>query len=256
MRFETFGKLHRSLLPVLVVALTSASARAGYIYDTYHSTGVSDSKKVLQVRPRVDATGQPTDEVEVRTLCAQSGGLRECGDTFVVKKDRLESVAALEQAQYQRLMDSIDNQHKKEKKTEENVQKSLTSVGVALAFPPAAPVAVPLFLFFEGRAISNRYGSQEKNDEASKKPDPRLDSMSASVIKKALSQDVAVSDYRRGDEIELLRSNLKDLFSNASNEQDLLSKNPSVFLGAGKPQELSVAPALSESTGSSSGSAF
>lgn len=252
MRSKVIGNLRLSLLPALVVALTSLSAKAGYIYDAYHSTGVADSKKLLQVRLRADATGHPTDEVEVRTLCQQNNELHECADKIVIKKDRLDTVVTLEKDQYQRLLDSIDKAKKTESKTKGWVGGSLSMTGLALAFPPAAPVAIPLSLLLEGRAIASR---NEGHDEAPKKSDPRLETMSAGVIQKALSENVAVSDYRQGDEIELLRSNLKDIFSGDAQSQEQIFKNPSVAQGSAKVQGSNAVLSLPEAEGSLSGSA-
>lgn len=212
MRLKAVGKRCPSLLPLLVVAFATVSARAEYIYDTYHSTGVADSKKVLQVRMKPDASGQPTDEVEVRTLCAKSDGLRECAESIIIKKDRLESTASAEKAQYEQLLSGIDKKNEADKKTEKLVGGSLTMTGLALAFPPSAPVAIPVALALEGGGIANKHNADESMAEVIKARDPRLESMSASVIKKALSEDVAVSDFRRGDALEIVRSNLKELF--------------------------------------------
>jgi hypothetical protein len=234
----------------VVVALTSASAKAGYIYDAYHSTGVADSKKVLQVRLKPDATGTLADEVEVRTLCKEGSELHECADKIVIKKDRLDSVVGLEKAQYQRLLNSF----KKESKPEKYVSGTLGMTGLAMAYPPAAVVAVPLALLLEGAGIVSRHDTEA---EQAKKPDPRLETMSASVIQKAISEDVAVRDYRRGDEIEQLRSNLKDLFFEGARSQEQVSKNPAVALGSFKSQEPSNASLdLFEVEATNSGSAL
>lgn len=237
MKFETAGKVRRSFMPVVhaatvaIVALASASAHAEYIYDAYHSTGVEDSKKVLKVSLRADAAGNPTDDVEVITLCRGADALlRECTDRIVIKKDRLDSVVKLEKAQYQRLLDGFD----KDSKTKKLVGGSLSMTGLALAFPPAAPVALPLALLLEGAGIANKH---KASTEDAQKRDPRLEPMSASVIQKALSENVAVSDYRRGDEIEQLRSDLKDLFSDGAQDQELISRNPAVAQGSAKTQE-------------------
>ncbi|MFL5813354.1 MAG: hypothetical protein ACJ763_07225 [Bdellovibrionia bacterium] len=253
MKFETVEKARKSFVPVfavVVIALTSTSAKAEYIYDAYHSTGVADSKKVLQVRLRPDATGTLADEVEVRTLCREGSELRECADKIVIRKDRLDSVVGLEKAQYQRLLDSF----KKDAKTEKYVGGSLGMTGLAMAYPPVAVVAVPLAVLLEGAGIVNHH---KANAEQAKKPDPRLETMSASVIQKALSEDVAVSDYRRGDEIEQLRSNLKDLFSGNAQDQEQISKNPAVALGSLKQRDpIRASLDLFEAEASNSGSAL
>jgi hypothetical protein len=217
-----------------MVALISVSARAEYIYDAYHSTGVADSKKVLQVRLSPNAVGAPTDDVEVRTLCREGGELRECEDRIAIKKDRLDTVVSLEKAQYQRLLDGFKKDSRKDTNTEKIVGGSLSMSGLPLAYPPAAAVAVPLAVLLEEAGIVKHH---KYDAEQIKKPDPRLEPMSANVIQKALSEDVAISDYRRGDEIEQLRSNLKELFSGEAQEQEQISRNPAVALGSVKYQE-------------------
>jgi hypothetical protein len=235
-----------TILSILSAAFAPL-AHAEYIYDTYRAHGVQDAQKLLQVQLMKGQDGQPTNQVEIRTLCRDGAEMKECADRIVVPKDRLEALAKLENVQYQRLLASFDKNGAGEsvadrdsfwnlKPSQQLATGAVTAMALALACPPAAAIAGGAFVVLMGGTMVAV--GKEAYDEHKKlefKDDPRLGKGIAQSVVKALNQDVGISDSYQDDMIQLTHEDLKAMLSDEAQVQLWMSQSQAISQNSSKP---------------------
>lgn len=197
----------------LSLIFCGTTARAGYLFDSYQSNSADTAAKVISVE------GLGEEQIEVRTLCrGDDQQLSACGEPIRVSRARVMELADAEQMQFDRLLASFERKPAPARKSENGLPNAaFASMALGVAFPPSAPVAIPLGALLGVVAAIDQASKKSEAPEAEptfeSQSHPKLGRLTARAIKKALTENVAISDYRKRDAIAMARANIEDLFS-------------------------------------------
>ena len=202
----------------LVSALSAPRAVAGVIFDSYKSNSAETASRYLSVE--LENEGKT---VAIRTLCrSEAGATLECEETVRVPRARLDELAEAEEAQFQRLLQSIDRTKAKDKKVGDLAGISLGSITAAPATGPGAPFLAGASVVSLLLAIATKYLPDEAESNRKLLDHDKLVAGNLKSIKRAYDgETMALSLPHSADVISKVRENALDLTSDATYQEIL-----------------------------------